>query len=107
MIQERERLALQRTVYAVAEQVAAAGVVVEEAIQTGSEPVVVSAKMLRLALLHVKADLERELSRLVLDCADCGRTLHWVSGVGAEPGHWAHREPAPHNAPACGIWSTE
>jgi hypothetical protein len=55
--------------------------------------------MLRLELLRVKADLERELAELVLDCTDCGRTVHWVSGLGVAPGHWAHREPAPHHAP--------
>jgi hypothetical protein len=55
--------------------------------------------MLRLELLNVKADLERELGQLVLDCSDCGRTVHWVAGLGVSPGHWAHREPAPHGEP--------
>jgi hypothetical protein len=22
--------------------------------------------------------------------------VHWVGGLGVSPGHWAHREPAPH-----------
>jgi hypothetical protein len=22
--------------------------------------------------------------------------VHWVSGLGVMPGHWAHQEPAPH-----------
>ena len=35
--------------------------------------------MLRLELLNVKADLERELGRLVLHCTACGRTVHWVA----------------------------
>ena len=26
-------------------------------------------------------------------CTACGRTVHWVAGVGISPGHWAHREP--------------
>jgi hypothetical protein len=52
--------------------------------------------MLRLELLKVKADLERDLGQLVLDCSDCGRIVHWVSGLSTKPGHWAHREPAPH-----------
>ncbi len=56
--------------------------------------------MLRLELLNVKADLERELGRLVLDGSRCGRTVHWVPGLGVSPGHWAHREPAPHHEPA-------
>lgn len=55
--------------------------------------------MLRQELLEVKADLEQELGRLVLDCSTCGRTVHWVAGLAASPGHWAHREPAPHGAP--------
>lgn len=31
----------------------------------------------------MKADLERELGRLVLDCSTCGQTVHWVAGLGA------------------------
>jgi hypothetical protein len=56
--------------------------------------------MLRLELLKVKAELERNLGALVLDCSDCGRLVHWVAGLGSQPGHWAHREPAPHGEPA-------
>jgi hypothetical protein len=56
--------------------------------------------MLRLEFLNVQADLERELARLVLDCTDCGQTVHWVAGLGVSIGHWAHREPAPHHEPA-------
>jgi hypothetical protein len=37
--------------------------------------------MLRLELLNVKADLERELARLVLHCTACGLDVHWVSGL--------------------------
>jgi hypothetical protein len=76
--------------------------VVDEAFKAGldgSHPLTLSAKMLRLELLNVKADLERELGRLVLDCSDCGRTVHWVAGLGSRPGHWAHRELAPHGEP--------
>jgi hypothetical protein len=47
----------------------------------------------------VKADLERELERLVLDCVVCGRTVHYVGGLGVRAGHWAHDEPAPHATP--------
>jgi hypothetical protein len=107
MVRERERQALERAVDAVARQVDASSAIVDEAIEEGSEDIVLNAKILRLELLRVKGDLERELGRLVLDCTDCGRTVHWVSGLGAEPGHWAHREPAPHDAPSCGIWPTE
>jgi hypothetical protein len=28
--------------------------------------------------------------------------VHWVSGLGVVPGHWAHREPAPHGEPGQG-----
>jgi hypothetical protein len=41
--------------------------------------------MLRLELLKVKADLERELGQLVLDCSCCGQTVHWVAGLGVSP----------------------
>jgi hypothetical protein len=43
----------------------------------GSHPVTLQAKMLRLELLNVKANLERELSRLVLHCTACGLDVHW------------------------------
>jgi len=56
--------------------------------------------MLRLDLLKVKADLERELETWVPNCTRCGLDVHWVSGLGVSPGHWAHREPAPHGEPA-------
>ena len=71
---------------------------VDEALDAGldgSHPVTLQAKMLRLELLNVKADLERELGRLVLDCTDCGQTVHWVAGLGVTVGHWSHREPGP------------
>ena len=60
----------------------------------------VHAKMLRLELLKVKADLERELEDFSLNCSRCGLDVHWVSGLGVSPGLWAHREPAPHGEPA-------
>jgi hypothetical protein len=56
--------------------------------------------MLRLELLKVKADLERELEDFVLNCSKCGLDVHWVSGLGVKPGHWGHRGPAPHGEPA-------
>ena len=98
----REREILERAVRTVSEQTAKADVVVDEALAAGldgSHPVTLQAKMLRQELLQVKADLERELGRLVLDCSACGRTVHWVSGLAASPGHWAHGEPAPHGEP--------
>jgi hypothetical protein len=65
----------------------------------GTDPLVTHAKMLRLELLNVKADLERELETFSLNCSACGLDVHWVSGLGVSPGHWAHREPAPHGDP--------
>jgi hypothetical protein len=56
--------------------------------------------MLRLELLNVKAELVRELGQLDLGCSSFGRTVHWIAGLGVTPGHWAHREPAPHHDPA-------
>jgi hypothetical protein len=98
----QERDILERAVRAVSEQAAKADAVVDEAVAAGldgSHPVTLQAKMLRQELLQVKADLERELGHLVLDCSACGRTVHWIAGLAASPGHWAHREPAPHGAP--------
>jgi hypothetical protein len=56
--------------------------------------------MLRLELLKVKADLERELEDFSLNCSRCGLDVHWGSGLGTSPGHWAHPEPAPHGEPS-------
>jgi hypothetical protein len=53
-----------------------------------------------LELLKTKADIERELETWVPNCTRCGLDVHWVSGLGVTPGHWAHREPAPHGEPA-------
>ena len=88
---------LERAVRVVSEQAAKADQLVDEASAAGldgSHQVTIHAKMLRLELLQVKADLERELGQLVLDCSRCGQTVQWVAGLGRAPGHWAHREPA-------------
>ncbi len=55
--------------------------------------------MLRQVLPDVKTAAERELSALVLGCRECQRYVRWVSGLGIELNHWAHREPAPHVEP--------
>jgi hypothetical protein len=88
--------------HTIAEQAVKADELVDEAKAAGggNHPVTVHAKMLRLELLKVKADLERELEDFVLDCSNAGLDVHWVSGLGVSPGHWAHREPAPHGEPA-------
>jgi hypothetical protein len=98
-VARREREILERAVRVVGEQSAAANAIVDEALDAGldgSHPVTVYAKMLRLDLLNVKADLERELEDLVLSCRRSGLDVHWVAGLGVKPGHWGHREPAPH-----------
>jgi hypothetical protein len=97
-----DRYILERAVHAVAEQAKNASTIVDEAHAAGldgSHPVTLQAKMLRLELLKVKADLERQLGRLVLHSTACGLDVHWVAGLAATPGHWAHREPALHGAP--------
>jgi hypothetical protein len=75
----------------------AASAIVDEAPDAGldgSHLVTVHAKVLWLELLKVKADLERELGQLVLGCSDCGRTVHWVPGLGVQSGHWHTRTVA-------------
>lgn len=87
---KRERDVLERAVGTISEQAAKADALVDEAIAaglSGSDQLTLHAKMLRQELLQVKADLERELGRLVLDCADCGRLVHWVAGLGVQTGH--------------------
>ena len=49
--------------------------VIGKAIEAGlaaDPPVTVAAKQVRLELLKVKADPERELAKLVLNCSACG-----------------------------------
>jgi hypothetical protein len=65
----------------------------------GSYRLVVGVKMLRAELLSVKADLERELERVLLDCVVCGKRVHYVGGLGVRAGHSSHSEPAPHATP--------
>lgn len=99
----REREILARTILTVSERAVAASALVDEAMAAGldgSHPVTLQAKMLRLELLKLKADLERELGTWVLDCVDCSQAVHWVPGLGVTAGHWAHAEPAPHGEPA-------
>jgi hypothetical protein len=98
----REREILEHAVHTIAEHAAKADELVDEAKAAGGgdHPVTVHAKMLRLELLKVKADLERELEDFSLNCTKFGLDVHWVSGLGVSPGHWAHGEPAPHGEPA-------
>ena len=98
----RERDVLEHAVHTIAGQAAKADDLVDEAKAAGGgdHPVTVHAKMLRLELLKVKADLERELETWSLNCTKCGLDVHWVGGLGVSPGRWAHAEPAPHGEPA-------
>ena len=99
----RERHILERSVHAIAQQAANTNKVIDEAMEAGlaaDRPVTVAAKQVRLELLEVKANLERELGTLVLDCTACGQEVHWVQGVAVtDPGHWGRRFPAPHGEP--------
>jgi hypothetical protein len=87
----RDRDILERAVHAIAEQAANTNKVIDEAMEAGpaaDHPVTVTAKLLRLELLKTKAELERGLSKFVLDCTACGQGILWVQGVGmADPGH--------------------
>jgi hypothetical protein len=101
-VTRQERDILQRAVTAITDQAVKTEALVDEAVAAGlgsSHPVTIQAKLLRLEILKVKADLEEGLSEFLLDCSACGREVHWVSGLGSQPGHWAHREPAPHGDP--------
>ena len=102
-VARRERDVLERAVQAVAEQASKTNTVIDEAMEAGlaaDHPVAIAAKQVRLELLNMKADLERELGKLVLNCTACGQEVHWVQGISmSDPGHWGHRLPAPHGEP--------
>ena len=87
----RRRDILERSVHAIAEQAANTNKVIDEAMEAGlpaDHPVTIAAKQVRLELLRVKADLERELGKLVLNCQRCGMEVHWVQGISmSDPGH--------------------
>lgn len=88
-----DRDILESAAKAVAAQAVKVDAVVAEAIDAGvdgSDPITVAAKIVRVELLRVKGELERQLARLVLHCRDCGRQVHWVPGVGSANGHWVH-----------------
>lgn len=102
-VARRERDVLERAVHAVAEAAKTSSVIDEamDAKLAADHPVTIAAKQVRLELLRVKADLERELSKLVPSCSACGQEVLCVQGVSmADPGHWGHRFPAPHGEPA-------
>jgi hypothetical protein len=47
----------------------------------------------------MKADLERELEKVWLNCVVCGVPANYVGGLAVRAGHWAHAAPAPHVTP--------
>jgi hypothetical protein len=98
----RERDILERAVAAVAEQATKADALIDELTTAGlpEDGPVLQAKLIRLELLKVKGDLERELGGWILDCLECNRRVHWVAGIGVRPGHWAHAGPAPDHGPS-------
>jgi hypothetical protein len=65
-----------------------------------SDQLVTHPKMLRLELLKVKADLERELEHFSLNCSKCGSTCIGSPASASSRGTGAHREPSPHGEPA-------
>ena len=87
-VQRRRTEILEQSVRAVAVQVHNAADLIDEMYAAGlpdGEGPVLAAKLLRLDLLRVKGDLERELGRLVLDCQRCGRRVHWGPGCRERP----------------------
>jgi hypothetical protein len=52
------------------------------------------AKMIRLETPEREEGVGGELKTLSLNCSKCGLEVHWLSGLGVSPGHWAHREGA-------------
>jgi hypothetical protein len=74
-----ERDILELAVAAVAEQAAKADALIDELKAAGlpEDGPVLQAKLIRLELLKVKGDLERELGRWLLDCRRCNRRVHW------------------------------
>jgi hypothetical protein len=95
---QRGREILERSIHAIAENAQDAYRLIEKLDAAGfphDGPTMLAAKHLRMELLQTKGGLERELGRWVRDCLRCKRWVYWVPGVGPEPGHWAHAEPAP------------
>jgi hypothetical protein len=95
----RERHILERAVQTVAEQAQVADDHVDRAMTADREEVILEAKRLRLVLLNVKTDLERELATWSPNCQECSLDVHWVAGLGVTPGHRSHAEPAPQGEP--------
>jgi hypothetical protein len=82
-VARRERDVLEPAVHTVTEQAAKTNTIIDESMEAGlaaDHPVTIAAKEVRLELLGVKAELERELSKLVLNCTEWGMAVHWIPG---------------------------
>jgi hypothetical protein len=83
-VQQRERETLEQVVHAIADQAVKADELVDGATAASgprSSDHGLHAQMLRLELLKVKTDLEREFETWSLNCTKCGLDVHWVSGL--------------------------
>lgn len=100
MTARKKRDVLETAVRSIATRVTDADRLVDEAQAAGHDGLTLQAEIRRLELQDAKADLERELGGLFVECTSCRRHVHWGSGLGAELGNWAHAEPAPHGEPA-------
>jgi hypothetical protein len=88
----REREILEQTVRTLAEQAAKADDLADDgkAAGGGDHQVTIYAKMLRLELLKVKADLDRELETWVPNCTKCGLGRVLGQWSRRDAGHWTH-----------------
>ena len=93
-----EREILERTVRAIADRARDAYRLVEEAHEV--DPATTRASLRQRSVCGWSSSARRASSsessgRLLLNCQRCRRRVHWVPGVGPEPGHWGHAEAAP------------
>jgi hypothetical protein len=98
----REPALLEKAIRAVAERAHDAYRLVAEASDAGlgdEAGLMIAAKSLQAELLRTKGGTEAGDIPMDPRCARCNRRVHWVSGVGPEPGHWAHAEPASDHEP--------
>jgi hypothetical protein len=102
MVTQQERDILERAVRTLSEQAAKASELVDEAKAAGGgdHPVHRPREDAPARAPEGEGRPRAELEDFSLNCSRCGLDVHWVSGLGVSPGHWAHREPAPHGAPA-------
>jgi hypothetical protein len=109
-MRQDERGVLERAILRVTEQAPNADAIVDGAMSAGlggSDPTTVHVKQLRAELLGVKAELERELERDVLDCVACGKCVHFVAGSASGRGIRRTRSPRPtrHQSSPVAAWT--